>query len=89
MNKIIPSVQIVETLTLRERVEKFLEGQTSYRNQDKIHILESFKMDLCHNMFHQGLTDDNLLLGLELNNYLRQINNPDCRFERVSYSVGG
>lgn len=89
MNTITPSVQIMEQRTLRERVSLFLENQVNYCNQSKIHQLESFKNELCQNMSHQGLTDDNLLLGLELNNYLRQINNPESRFEQVMYSVGG
>ena len=89
MNTILPTVQIMEQRSLKERVTEFLENQLNYCNQSKIHRLESFKNELYHNMSHQGLTDDNLLLGLELNNYLRQINNPESRLEQVVYSVGG
>ena len=88
MNTITPSVQIMKQRTLREKVSLFLEDQVNYCNQSKIHRLESFKNELYHNMSHQGLTDDNLLVGLELNNYLRQINNPESRLEQVVYSVG-
>lgn len=88
MNTIMPSVQIMEQRTLKERVSLFLEDQVNHCNQSKIHRLESFKNELYYNMSHQGLTDDNLLLGLELNNYLRQINNPESRLEQVMYSAG-
>lgn len=89
MNKLTPTVERVRQCTLRERVDSFLSGQFNYHDhQDKIYRLESFKADLLHKIYSEGLTDSNLLLGLELNNYLRQINNPESRFERVTYNIG-
>ena len=88
MNNFTPSVEVIRQRSLRERVDVFLEDQLNYRDQDKIVRLESFKIDLLHKIYSEGLTDSNLLLGLELNNYLRQINSPESRLEKVTYNVG-
>ena len=88
MNNFTPPVEAIHQRTLRERVSSFLEGQSNYCNMQTVNRLESFKIDLLHKIYSEGLTDSNLLLGLELNNYLRQINNPESRLERVTYNIG-
>lgn len=88
MIKPIPTVQIVQQRTLRECIDKFLEDQFYCCTQSKVHRLESFKTDLLSKIHREGLTDENLLMGLELNNYLRQLNSSDCRLGRVSYNIG-
>ena len=87
MSVITPCIEVIRQRSLRERVDVFLIDQLNYCNQQKVYLLESFKTDLLHKIYSEGLTDDNLLLGLELNNYLRQINNLESRFERVTYNI--
>lgn len=88
MTKPVISVSILPQPSLRERVGIFLEKQLNYNDQAKIHIIEDFKRSLLSEIHREGLTDENLLLGLELNNYLRQINDSDCRLEQVCYYMG-
>lgn len=90
--KITPSVQILPQPTLEDRIKTFLDNQLGMCVNTKEHYLESFKTDLTYRMHSEGLTDQNLLLGLELNNYLRQINNPtdsSIKLQSVNYSLGG
>lgn len=90
--KITPSVQILPQPTLEDRIKTFLDNQLGMCSKTKEQYLESFKTDLTYRMQHEGLSDQNLLLGLELNNYLRQINNPidsGVRLQSVDYSIGG
>ena len=90
--KITPSVQILPQPTLEDRIKKFLDNQLGMCSKTKEHYLESFKTDLVYRIHSEGLTDRNLLLGLELNNYLRQLYNPtdsSVRLQSVNYSIGG
>ena len=89
MNTFIPSIVIKTPRTLREKVSDFLENQLNYSSVDKVYILEGFKTDLLYRIQREGMSDDNLLLGLELNNYLRQIDDPKARLERITYNVEG
>ncbi|MCP3686136.1 MAG: hypothetical protein GY861_26105 [bacterium] len=89
MNIFTPEIIIKTPRTLRDRVNSFLDDQLNYTNEDKKYCLERFQYDLICNIQSEGATDDNLLLGLELNNYLRQINDPKARLVRISYNVEG
>lgn len=88
-NDLLASVQVVKN-SLKERVESFLENQIEYRSVDKKIVLEGFKQELYHKMSVEGLTDENLLLGLELNNYLNQVDNPldqGLKLQTVEYKI--
>ena len=79
MDTFIPSIEVVRSRSLRESIDLFLENQLNYCSKSKVQRIESFKADLIHKINSEGLTDDNLLLGLELNSYLRQVyNNEGC-----------
>lgn len=75
MDIFITSVEVVRSRSLKESIDLFLENQLNYCNKSKVQRIESFKADLLHKINSEGLTDDNLLLGLELNDYLRQAYN--------------
>ncbi|CAH9014640.1 conserved hypothetical protein [Vibrio phage 501E54-1] len=81
-------VSICTPRTIRERLGLFLENQLNYCNESKRHHLESFKSELLIVMSKRGMTDEHLLLGLELNNYLRQVGKNNYQFTTVSYNLG-
>ncbi len=83
-----PEIIIQTPRTVRQRLELFLENQLIYCSDSKRHYLESFKSDLLIMMSKDGMTDDQLLLGLELNNYLRQVGKHKYQFTTVSYNSG-
>lgn len=74
--------------TVRQRLELFLENQQSYCTDSKRHHLEMFKSEVLSVMARDGMTDEQLLLALELNNYLRQVDQHKYQFTIVSYTLG-
>lgn len=73
----------VPRVSIEDRLEKFLAEQLNYRNEDKKFQLKYFQNELMERICNHGLTDKNLLLGLEINNYLRQIDAPEERFVQL------
>ncbi len=86
--KPVIEVSVQTPRTVRQRLELFLENQLNYCDDSKRCYLESFKSELLIMMSKDGMTDDNLLLGLELNNYLRQVDKHKYQFTTVSYNLG-
>ena len=88
MIKSKPVIIIQTPRTLRQRVDDFIKSQSNYCDESKRHYLESYKSELLILMSRDGMTDSHLLMGLELNNYLRQLDKLHYKIDKVNYNVG-
>jgi len=89
MIKSEPVVIIQTPRTLRQRIDNFIESQANYCAESRRHYLERYKSELFVLMSKDGMTDSQLLMGLELNNYIRQLEELHCKIGKVNYNVGG
>ncbi len=86
-----PEIIIQTPRSLRQRLDAFLDNQYNYCNQEKKFYLQSFQSELLSEMCRdsvEGMTDEKLILGLELNNYIRQVDKHVQNFTKVSIRLG-